>query len=218
MYIHFQTMSCISSLRAQGYDSQSDSVSYVSLYMHERLYARGCISGCLVCCSFLCTAMHTPYPLDTYAVWLRTLHRAPSGTCVSVLSSGFLRDPCECVLPIAVWSLRIAWNWQTPCIMFAPRLSATRGSRYLPKMVSPFGVLASFTKRGRTVGTLKWAPSSVDASRCIQATFNGRLARLTGRKDHGGNGIGPWKPFGWHGCGESLATCGVMGISAPTNC
>ena len=99
MYIHLQTMSCISSLRAQGYDSQSDSVSYVSLYMHERLYARGCISSCLVWCSFSCTATHTPYPLDTYAVWLRTLHRAPSGTCVSVLSSGFLRDPCECVLP-----------------------------------------------------------------------------------------------------------------------
>ena len=80
-------------------DSQSDGVAYVSLHMHERLYARGCISSCLVWCSFSCTATHTPYPLDTYAVWLRTLHRAPSGSRVSVLSSGFLRDLCECVLP-----------------------------------------------------------------------------------------------------------------------
>ena len=78
-------------------DSQSDGVSYASLYMHERLYARGCISGFLVCCSFLCTAMHTPFRLDIYAVWLRTLHRAPSGSRVSVLSLGFLRHLFECL-------------------------------------------------------------------------------------------------------------------------
>ena len=66
------------------------------LHVHERLYARGCISSCLVWCRFSCTATHTPYPLDTYAVWLRTLHRAPSGSRVSVLSLGFCRDLCEC--------------------------------------------------------------------------------------------------------------------------
>ena len=63
MYLHLQTMSCISSLRAQGYDSQSDSVSYVSLSRHERLYACGCISGGSVCCSFVCARESRPLQL-----------------------------------------------------------------------------------------------------------------------------------------------------------
>ena len=56
--------------------------------MHENLYARGCISSCLVWCRFSCTA-----------VWFRALHRAPSGSRVRVLSLGFCRPSlCECAL------------------------------------------------------------------------------------------------------------------------
>ena len=74
----------------------------MSAYTHLNAFR---VASCGAVCDHLwsgarkCTATQTPYPPDTSAVWLKTLHRAPFGTRVSVLSSGFLRDPCECVLP-----------------------------------------------------------------------------------------------------------------------
>ena len=61
----------------------------VSAYTHMNAFR---VASCGAVCDHLwsgarkCTATQTPYPPATYDVWLKTLHRAPSGTRVSALS------------------------------------------------------------------------------------------------------------------------------------